>query len=381
MKRTALFVCSYTPSLVNFRGDLISKFLDEGWNVVCLGPSDTPEVIGRVKELGVDFIPVNIDRNGTNPLNDITFFFDLLLNILRLKPQLCISYTIKPVIYTSLASRLLLVPTRLSMVTGLGESFASNDGVSYSTHITFKKKLVSFLARNLFKLGLHCSTHILFQNNDDRSMIIKNSSVSSNKMDVTNGSGVNMRSFPFRERHVSNSLKFVMVSRIIKPKGILQFLECARRVRERYKNAEFHLVGWFESGGDLSINDLQSYISNGDIIFHGKSNNVCDILNECDVFVLPSYYPEGTPRTILEAMSCGMPIITTDSVGCRETVISDFNGYLIPPLSTDSLESACLNFMNDCSLVTKMGKNSFQLASEKYCVHKVNNSIFKALGI
>ncbi|MCL1077687.1 glycosyltransferase family 1 protein [Parashewanella spongiae] len=383
MKKKIIFVCSYAPSLVTFRGDLITKFVNEGWSVTCLAPSSDNVLIEKITALGAEFVNVEMDRKGINIFSDIKYFLSLIQKIRSIKPSIVLAYTIKPVIYSSIASFLCKVPLRVSLVTGLGESFSSIRTFNLRSFTDFKSYLISYCARSLFKLGLYCSTNILFQNNDDKNMILESSSLRSDNMNITNGSGVNLAHYPFRKRYLTalDTLRFVMVSRIIKPKGVMHFLECARNIKKTYQNVEFHLVGWFDEGSDILSSDLQPYILNGDIIFHGKLDNVYTILNKCDIFVLPSYYPEGTPRTILEAMSSGMPIITTDSVGCRETVLPEYNGYLITTKSTCSLEKSCEHFLNNRDLVTSLGKNSYALASEKYCVHNVNRHIFEILGI
>lgn len=382
MKKTVLFVCSYTPSLLTFRGDLIKKLIEEDWNVICLGPTDSENIKESIVSLGADFISVPLERNGSSVLSDLKFLFNLIAKVKSFKPDMIVSYTIKPVIYASIAAWLYKTPLRVSLVTGLGISFSP--GMHKSSYFkNIKNKVVSYIARNLFKLGLHLSTHILFQNNDDLNLVLSQSKITKAKMNVTNGSGVNLSCYPFRSRVITTdeALKFVMISRIITPKGIIQFLECAKSIKSVNSNVEFHLVGWFDLGSDLDLDSLKAYTENLDIIFHGKLDDVYRILNDCDVFVLPSYYPEGTPRTILEAMSSGMPIITTDSVGCRETVIDNYNGFLIEPKSTSSLIEACYKFLDDRSLVTSMGLNSYSLATDKYCVHKVNDSIFKIIGL
>ena len=171
-----------------------------------------------------------------------------------------------------------------------------------------------------------------------------------------------------------------LIARLIKSKGIIEYLEAARTIKNKYPEVEFHLVGFYENNIDkIDKEKISKMVSSNIVKFHGKTDDVRPFINACSTYVLPSYR-EGTPRTVLEAMSIGRPIITTNVPGCKETVIDNFNGYLIEPQSVRSLVDSINKVLKlDRKKLIMMAKNSRKLAEEKYDVHKVNSIIIQNL--
>lgn len=189
--------------------------------------------------------------------------------------------------------------------------------------------------------------------------------------------GVNLDRYPFREINVnSQEVKFVIVARLIKEKGIQLFMDTAKTLKKQFPLSEFHIIGGVgNSPSSVKIEALNTLHESGIIIFHGPKYNIPNILKDMHIFVLPTFYREGIPRSILEALSIGMPIITTNTPGCKETVVENENGFLIPPNSLAPLIEACKFFIENPSKINQMGKRSRQLAEEKFDVNIINKQL------
>ena len=376
MKNKVILISSFSPSLINFRGDLINDFLAKGYDVLCIGPDENTDVISSLNSIGVRYKRIAFKRNGVSVLSDLILLFKLIYIFKTEKPDVVLSYTIKPLIYGSISAYFTNVKTRISLVTGLGYSFAQSEGNRTDT-------LLKTISKFLYKLGVRSSTHVLFQNPDDRNLLLKLKFVSEGNSVVTNGSGINLEKFCSSSLPPILPVRFLMISRLIKEKGVLYFIDAAKLLKEKYlTQVEFDLVGWSDNEKNSISSEYINEVASGGIVnFHGKLNDVRSVINDCSVFVLPSYYPEGTPRTILEAMSMGRAIITTDSVGCRETVINEYNGFLIEPKNTQDLISKMELFISHTDSIRSMGESSLSLAAEKFDVSKVNKSIFDFCGL
>lgn len=374
--KTIVVISSYSPSLINFRGDLIKKFLSYGYNVICVAPDEDPKVKEILSEYGAQFKRIDFIRNKVSPIQDLFLLFKLVLFFLKVRPEVVISYTVKPVIYGSIASFVTGVKKRVSLVTGLGYSFSKSK-------TSFLNSMLRLCAQFLYKTGVNCSTHVLFQNKDDKNELLRRKFLKHAKAYVTNGSGVNMEHFSPQKTESIKPIKFLMIARLIKDKGVYDFISAAMHLKSLYReDVEFHLVGWSD-GEEGAINKelIDEWVNDGIIIYHGKLNDVRPILTQCHVFILPSYYPEGTPRTILEAMALAKPIITTDSVGCRETVINGYNGFLVGIKSPQQIIDKAKYLVENHNDIVLMGQNSLALVKEKYDVHLVNDQIINYTGI
>lgn len=237
------------------------------------------------------------------------------------------------------------------------------------------------LVRILYRFALTKAHKVFFQNPDDerlfRELGLMPAAVPSI---VVNGSGVDLASFA-----MSPILKrmpvFLMIGRLIGDKGLREYAEAAKRVKGIHPEARFQLIGWLDTNPDaIAQSELDWWIADGTLEFLGKLDDVRPAIADSTVYVLPSYR-EGTPRTVLEAMSMGRPIITTDAPGCRETVIDGENGFLVPVKSVDALVEAMLKFIEDPTLAPRMGRRSREIAEEKYDVHKVNAVMLHEMGI
>lgn len=370
MEKKIIFLASCPHSLLNFRLHLMREFLQRKYQVIALAPQDE-QVAEKLSSLGIQFQPVRLDRNGRNPIKDIKNFFNLLKIIQQEKPQYIFSYTIKPVIYGSLAAKLAGVPAIYSMITGVGYAFSESSNMS---------NFVGLVAKNLFRFTLRYNQKIFFQNIDNANLFLNKRMITSpEKITIVNGSGVDITHFDYKT--IPKKLCFLMIARLLYDKGIREYIQAAQIIKQDYPDVVFQLAGWIDTNpNSISQTELNQWIASGVIEYLGKLSDVRQAMTNASVYVLPSY-AEGTPRTVLEAMSMGRPIITTNVPGCKETVQPGVNGLLIPARNVTELCNAIRFFIDHPEKIEAMGKQSREIAVAKYDVHKVNASILEAMGV
>ena len=357
-------------SLENYRFELIEA-LSKSSKVLIIVPICRDEItLNKFNKLGVEIHTVRMSRKGMNPIVDMIYFFQVIKVLYSKKVDAVFSCRIKPVIWGSLAARLLKIKS-VPFITGLGFSFTSVVG--------YKKKLLRKIVVWLYKISCKRSSTIIFQNKSDRSCFATFGILNTQDSLIVNGSGINCKAFSVRS-WPPKEIKFLMVSRLLAEKGVFEYCKAATNIKTQYPGAKFELIGYFDGSmkkcGQLN---LKRNIDTSPIHYYGKIDDVRDYIDECSVFVLPSYR-EGTPRSVLEAMAMGRPIITTDAPGCRETVSEGVNGYLVAPRSAKELEAAMAMFCSDPSLLTPMGRESRKLAEHIFEVHKVNKKISACLA-
>lgn len=362
---------SFAESLINFRGSLLKRMVENDFEVFACAPKASLDLQEKLKVIGVKYQSIPIDRVGLNPIRDLYTIFRLISLFRAIKPDVVLCYTIKPVIYGSFVGHIIGVPQIFSMITGLGYTF-SDGGV--------KEWLIYTFVRFLYKLSISFNKRVFFQNPDDRDLFLKLGLIESfEKAVLINGSGVDLDFFhivPFPD-----DVSFLLIARLIKDKGILEYINAIKIVKKKYSQVRFRLVGWIDEGPQgISNTDLDSWIKELTIEYLGRLYNVRPAIADASVYILPSYH-EGTPRTVLEAMAMGRPIITTDAPGCRETVEHGKNGFLIPIKNSEALAKAMEKFIRNPTLIEKMGKESRKIAEDKYDVHKVNKVIMVAMGL
>ena len=366
-----LVLGSYEESLIKFRGPMLKEMVERGNQVIACAPAASWEIRNVLNEMGVNYQDVTIDRNGLSPVKDLRTICRLFVLLRKLKPDIFLGYTVKPVVYGSIVARLAGVPCIYSMITGLGYAF-SKDGV--------KNRLISVIVRMLYRLSLKTNRKVFFQNQDDLTFFSNLGIVEDQEQCVLiNGSGVDVdfyRPMPFPEKTC-----FLLIARLLKDKGIREYVKAARIVKRKHSNIDFHIVGWIDKNpGSISRDELRSWTREGIVKYLGKLSDVRPAIAASSVYVLPSYR-EGTSRTILEAMSMGRPVITTNAPGCRETVQNGINGFLVPVRDVDGLVKSIDKFINEPKLLANMGRESRRIAIRKYDVKKVNAEIFEAMGL
>jgi glycosyltransferase involved in cell wall biosynthesis len=329
--------------------------------------------MGELDSIGVNGHSVPIARAGLNPLADLRALLALVRLMRRAKPTMVLSYTVKPVIWGSLAAWIARVPRRYAMITGLGYAFTGD--------ASGKRALVRRLTRTLYRIALSRVHMIFFQNPDDLALFRALGLIPADTpVTIVNGSGVDLTYYPQRPLP-EGPPRFLMIARLLGDKGVREYAAAAAAVRRSFPDASFHLVGGLDPNPDaISPAEVETWVRSGDIVWHGSQEDVRPFLADAHVFVLPSYR-EGTPRTVLEAMATGRPIVTTDAPGCRETVQDGENGFLVPPGSADQLANAMLRFLVDPAIIRPMADRSLELVREKYCAEKVTAAMLEAMDI
>ncbi|HEK1009049.1 TPA: glycosyltransferase family 4 protein [Pseudomonas putida] len=372
MSRIAV-IAGHAESLIRFRGDLLDAMRANGHQVVAIAPEDDDSVRQRLADKGVDYHVVPMARAGLNPLADLAYLLRLSKCLRTIKADVVLAYTIKPVVYGLPAAALAGVRRRYALITGLGYAFTDVDS-------SFKRKLINRIASGLYTLGLRFAHGLFFQNPDDQ-QLFKEQKLISGKLAtwVVNGSGVDTQSYPVAP--LPSEPSFLFVGRLLKDKGVIEYIEAARTLKTLHPHAAIHLVGPLDSNpSGINAEAVAGWVQEGTLQYHGAVSDVKPYLAASNVFVLPSYR-EGTPRSVLEAMSSGRAVITTDAPGCRETVEDGVNGFLVAPRSSTELANAMARLAASGELREQMGRISRTLAEDKYDVHRVNAAMLEAMKL
>ena len=366
-------IAGLTSSVVNFRGPLIEALLQQGHRISVLSPEHDAKTVEWLNARGIEHFPIALARSGQSVSGDLKTFFSIRRQLKALRPDHVFSYTIKPVIYGTLAAASAGVPTRSAMITGLGYTFIDGEGGA-------RRKLVQFVARSLYRVALRFAHRIVFQNPDDREVFAQQGLLpASVPVAVVNGSGVDLEKF--RPAALPEDVRFLLIARLLKEKGIREYLEAAQLLKTRYPEWEFVLAGPPEDGpSGISVTQVEAAQADGAVIYLGAVDDVRPSLKDCSVYVLPSYR-EGTPRTVLEAMALGRPIVATDVPGCRETVRDGENGLLVEARNSEDLAIAMERLGLDAHLREQMADVSLAYVRERYDAKKVAAETIEALGL
>jgi glycosyltransferase involved in cell wall biosynthesis len=374
MKRI-IIISNHSSSLINFRGHLLKTLVNKGHEVMAIAPLDEhADIVSRqLKKIGVLFKDYSLSRGSLNFLREYNSYCAIRDIIKNYKPHIVIAYTVKPVIYTGIAMRYFSEVKYYPLITGLGYGFTEGGGI--------KRNLIKHLMIFLYKQALKYPYRIIFQNNDDKNLFRKLKIISDDiKTNIIHGSGVDLKNFPLR--FLPKKPVFLMLSRLLIDKGVREYFEAARIVKSQFPNVVFQLAGRIDSNpSSISFNELNFHIKEGFIKYLGEISSVQKSLAACRFYVLPSYR-EGTPRSVLEALATGRPIITTDVAGCRETVIHEKNGLLVAPRNSKSLAYAMIKLIKKTEYgIQKMGRESYILAKKKYDIEKVNKNLIDMLNL
>ena len=376
-----LIISSFLPSVLNFRGKLLESIHQQGFEIHIIAPDLASFPTEHEKLLDLDYCvhEVPMQRTGTNPASDLKTLLSMYALIKKIKPDYVLSYTIKPVIYGTLAAWLAKVPNRYALITGLGYAFQNVE-----THS--KRSIFQKLVHGLYQQALSRSHKAFFQNPDDLKLF-QNLNLLKSQIPsvVVNGSGVNVTDFnilplPTNEQQQAK-ISFLLIARLLIDKGVREYAQAAEIIKQKHPNVEFNLVGWIDKNPSaITQQELDQWVAKKIVKYWGKLADVRPAIAESSVYVLPSYR-EGTPRTVLEAMAMGRAIITTDAPGCRETVVDGDNGFLVEVKSVESLVEAMRKFIHQPELIEKMGNRSREIALHKYDVHQVNTHMMQEMGL
>ena len=304
-----LILANNDIGLYNFRKELLQRFISDGHDVVISLPYGD-----RVKdmiEMGCEFKQTDFDRHGTNPLKELKLISQYISLIKSVKPDIVFSYTIKPNIYGSMACKILNVPCVVN-ITGLGTA-VENGGISQKITVM------------LYKLALGKVQTVFFQNKENMEFFEKKK-IRAKSFELLPGSGVNLSRFVPLDYPQSDKTEFVFISRIMKEKGVDQYLDAAEYITQKYPDTVFHVCGFCEQEYEQKLKDLSQ---KGVIVYHGLVKNVAEILQKTHCTIHPTYYPEGLSNVLLESSASARPIITTNRSGCREVIDDGINGYIV----------------------------------------------------
>lgn len=313
-----IVICLNTAwNLANFRAGLIRAMVAEGYEVVAVAPDD--KYAASLGSLGCRFVPMPMDNQGTHPGRDALLLLRLFQLLRAERPDVYLGYTVKPNVYGSLAAHFLGIPV-INNIAGLGAVFG-------------KTGLLVNVVRALYRAALGRSVKVFFQNNDDRKLFIAGELVRPEVTDLLPGSGVDLSKFTALPRrtlgHETHKFRFLLIARMLWDKGVGEYVQAAKQIHQRWPQVECCLLGFLDvqNPGAITQSQMDDLVAQG-VVYLGVSDDVRAEIAEADCIVLPSYYREGTPRTLLEAAAMARPIITTDAVGCREVVDDGVNGYL-----------------------------------------------------
>lgn len=306
-----LILANNDIGLYNFRKELIERLIQERNEVYISLPNG--ERVKDLEKLGCIFVETNVDRRGTNPIKDLKLILKYKNILKKVKPDIVLTYTIKPNIYGGLMCRIKNIPY-ICNITGLGTA-------------TENKSIVQKIVFVLYKCALKRVKCCFVQNSENLQFLTDNKLVDKMRCKLIPGSGVNLKHFkvlPYPNN--SENVRFLFISRIMKEKGIEQYLEAAKVIKGKYSNTEFHVLGFCEQEYEAQ---LQKLTEDGIINYHGLQKDVIPFLQETSCLIHPSYYPEGMSNVLLEASASGRPVITTNRSGCKETVEDGKTGYII----------------------------------------------------
>jgi len=371
-KKTVLFIANDTSQLSGSRGLIIDRFLDSGWSVIALASLDS--AAEGLREKGVIVKDLDVSRTMFSPLSDLKVFFKISRVYWKYKPDLAHCFHIKPIVLGNLAKMLFSRKSKLvNTITGLGYAF-NVEGIT--------NKIASLA----YKIALKGCDVTIFQNPDDRNQFVNNKILDEEKAEVIISSGIDSEEFNFSPETEGEEVKVLIATRLLWQKGIKEFAEAAEIVSNEEENVKFEVAGGFEEehADGVPRTWVEEKDERGIIDYLGYVENMPEKLEEIDIFALPSYYREGVPRASLEAMATGKPIVTTDAPGCRETVMDEKNGILVPPEDSEALAEVILDLVRDEEKRLEMGKKGREIVEERFDIEKITEKyldIYRELGV
>lgn len=371
-KKVILF-CNSSLSILLYRLPLIKDIVKKGYKLQIWGPpdQDSVKVIEELNKIKIKYNFVKINNASFNLFNDIRLMFNILILLRKESPDFLMCYTLKPILYGSFCSAVKGGVKTYSFVTGLGYVFTEN---------TFLIRLLRFFVKQAYKAAFFLNERVFFQNQEDRKIF--DLPLLNPRFDVIAGSGVDLAYYSYSPPSVTKKkMTFLFIGRLLKHKGILEFVAAAKILKSKYKNSSFIVVGDLTPNPScISRETLEKWKKERYISYKGYHEDIRPFLKETSVFVLPSYR-EGIPKSVLEAMSMGRPVITTRAPGCQDTVEEGRNGWLVEKQNVPDLVAAMEKFLKNPHFILQMGKESRKIAEEKFDIKKINENLLQGMGI
>ena len=352
-------IVTASGTVLSFRRSFIQALQEKGHSVSVIAGDDKKQQ--KIEALGVDFYCVPQDNRGLDPISMLRYEKGIKKILEQEKPDIVFTFQLKPNVFGVRAAKSAGVEKIYSMVEGAGDVFLK-DGIKW--------KAIRSVVCHLYKNAFQHSDKVFFLNNDDKQEFLRRKLLQEEKSVLINGIGVDLDNF--EHRPVKNGKSFLMIARMLESKGIIEYCECARIVKQKHPDATF---GYLGSEGTLTVDDIKEYIDDGSINYLGTASDVRPYIEECTAYVLPSYYREGLPMSTMEAEAVGRLVITTDSIGCRETVVDGYNGFLVPTKDPVALAEKCIFVIENHDRAIEMGNNSRKLAENRFDSKKINDVI------
>lgn len=374
-KRRIALIGNQADTLLRFRGPLIVDMVASGFDVYALVPDIGERDAQAMRAIGAMPVEISLDRLGFNPFRDLADMARLRAHLLEIAPDIVLTYFIKPVIYGTLAAAMAGVPDRYCLVEGVGYVFGEDGSNS------LRRRSLRELVSQLYGFAFKRARGVFVLNEDDRKLFVGRRLVQEERVTRLPGIGVDLDFFSYVAAP-ARPTTFLIAARLIAAKGVRYFCEAAQRLKGERPELRFVVLGGPDPfAKSLSIDEMNRYVEAGVIEWPGHVEDVRPWLHQASAFVLPTYYREGLPRSIMEAMSVGRPIITTDSAGCRDTVSHGSNGYLIPRHDVGALVEAMKRLADQPEQLEAMGRQSRAMAEQHFDVRKVNRLLMNAMAI
>jgi glycosyltransferase involved in cell wall biosynthesis len=369
--RKILVVGAYAPSLINFRGPLIRALAAAAHEVTAMAAEAPPTVVESLRAMGACYRRYGVRRGGMNPVVEIRTLLALRRVIKEVEPHVVLAYTVKPIVWTGIALRAFPSPRFVAMIEGVGYAF---HGTSW------RRRAIRLLVSALYRRALERAYRVVFLNPDNLREFVSRGIVDPAKCELVNGAGVDTQTFtpvPLPRGPVS----FLTIARLLGEKGIREYAEAARLVRKRYPESVFRLIGPEDESPDrIPFAEVRRWHEEGVLEYGGVADDVRPDIAACHVYVLASYH-EGLPRTVLEAMAMGRPILTTDAPGCRETVVPGQTGFLVPVRDVDALVDRMTWFVENRSEIERMGQRGRAMAVERFDTRLINERLMRIMAV
>lgn len=376
--KTVIIIGTVASSILGFRANLIKALLEQQHSVYAFVSEYSQDELNAIAELGAIPITYDLNRGGINPLADAKVTYVLSNKIKAINPDLVFSYFSKPVIFGTLAAKLAKVPRVIGMLEGLGYAFTEQpEGPSK------KAQLIKSIQVLLYKIALPQLDKIIFLNPDDPKDLLETYHIKVKQVDVLGGIGLDLDEYSYQPiETIDSPINFLFIGRMLKEKGIHDFISAAKIVKQSHPDVQFTVLGAIDpfNPGAIQQSELDRLISLNIINYPGQVDNVQKWIAASHVFVLPSYR-EGVPRSTQEAMAIGRAIITTDVPGCRETVVVGVNGFLVEKWNPKALAEKMIYFIENPEQIKIMGDESYKIAQDKFDADKVNKRLLDILGL
>lgn len=358
-----LLINNKSENIINFRRSLIEKLRKEGVQVSAIAFDNEHEQ--EIKELGVDFYCVSGENRSTNPFKILALPKSYAKIIKQVDPDVVFTFQLKPNTLGVMGAKKAGIKNVYSMVEGAGDAFIKTG---------FKWKVIRAVVCALYKSAFKNVKKVFFLNRDDKAEFINRKLVKESQAEIVAGIGVDLEKFAFKP--LKNDKTFLMIARMLHTKGVMEYCQAARIVRQKYPDAKFNYLG---GEGTVTLEHLKEYLDDGTLNYLGVKKDVRPDIEDSTVYVLPSYR-EGISVSIMEASAVGRAIISTDTVGCRESVVNDYNGYLVPVGDSKALADKMMYFIENFDKAVEMGKNSRLYAEENYDPEKLNQKVFSIIN-